>query len=113
MQALARLVTEDDLAAGCIYPDVRSLRSISLQVARAVAQKVRYPPPGILRGVSEDMPVTAHSHQVQHCFCRTVVQRLQQNVCILGLRGDRSSRRCVCRPTRLTWPRSFRSPATS
>ena len=40
-QALARLVTANDLAAGCIYPDVRNLRSISLQVARAVAQKVR------------------------------------------------------------------------
>ena len=41
LQALARLVTADDLAAGCIYPDVRNLRNISLLVARAVAQKVR------------------------------------------------------------------------
>ena len=40
VQALARQVTEEDLAAGCIYPDVRNLRDISLLVARAVAQKV-------------------------------------------------------------------------
>ncbi len=41
VQALARQVTAEDLAAGCIYPDVRNLRDISLLVARAVAQKVR------------------------------------------------------------------------
>ena len=41
MQALARQVTAEDLDAGCIYPDVRDLRNISLLVARAVAQKVR------------------------------------------------------------------------
>ena len=41
LQALARQVTAEDLEAGCIYPDVRNLRDISLLVARAVAQKVR------------------------------------------------------------------------
>lgn len=39
-QALAGLVTDEDRAAGCIYPDIGNIRTISLHIAKAVAKKV-------------------------------------------------------------------------
>ena len=39
-QALARLVTDEDRAAGCIYPNISNIRNISLHIAKAVAMKV-------------------------------------------------------------------------
>ncbi|MBI3636748.1 MAG: NAD-dependent malic enzyme [Candidatus Rokubacteria bacterium] len=40
-EALAAQVTEDDLAAGCLYPPVRDLRQVAGHIAEAVAREAR------------------------------------------------------------------------
>ena len=59
-QRLAHLVSEQDLSSGAIYPPLYDIRSVSLDIATAVAEKVyeqnmaRLPKPGDLRQTIKD-----------------------------------------------------------
>jgi len=39
-QTLSRLVDEDQLAKGCLYPPLKDIRSVSAQIAAAVGEEV-------------------------------------------------------------------------
>jgi malate dehydrogenase (oxaloacetate-decarboxylating)(NADP+) len=58
-QTLAELVTEEDLSLGSLYPPIRDIRDVSLQIAESVAEKAyemnlaKAPRSGSIRGMIE------------------------------------------------------------
>lgn len=60
-QTLAELVTEEDLSNGSLYPPIRDIRDVSLQIAESVAEKAyemnlaKAPRSGSMRGMIESL----------------------------------------------------------
>ena len=60
-QTLAELVTEEDLSNGSLYPPIRDIRDVSLQIAESVAEKAyemnlaKAPRSGSMRGLIESL----------------------------------------------------------